>query len=88
MIPAAIFPRALQGEQVSGIGDHTDQAIAAFGVTADLTAWFGTEVEARLALADLASGRQQCFCKTLDLLLGLTQQMQGKALGRARANAW
>ena len=39
-----------------------------------------------LALANLRAGRQQSVCKLLNLIFGLVEQMQGKALRRARAN--
>jgi photosystem II oxygen-evolving enhancer protein 2 len=41
-------------------------------------------MEAAAALAHLAAGRQQGVGEAADLLLGLAQQMQGQALGRAR----
>ena len=39
------------------------------------------------ALANLGAGRKECVSELLDLILGLVQQIQGKSLGRARANA-
>lgn len=44
-------------------------------------------MEAALALAHLAAGRQQRVGEGLDLLAGLTQQVQGQSLGGARADA-
>ena len=45
-------------------------------------------MEAALALAHLAAGGQQGIRKTVDLLLRLTQQVQGQPLGGAGSNAW
>ncbi|KAF0652772.1 photosystem II PsbP protein [Cyanobium sp. Copco_Reservoir_LC18] len=39
------------------------------------------------ALAHLAAGRQQGIGEAADLLLGLAQQVQGQALGRAGPDA-
>jgi hypothetical protein len=47
----------------------------------------GGEVKTALALANLGAGRKECVSELLDLILGLVQQIQGKSLGRARANA-
>jgi hypothetical protein len=44
-------------------------------------------MEAAPALAHLAAGGQQGVSEAADLLLRLAQQMQGQALGRARADA-
>jgi hypothetical protein len=44
-------------------------------------------MEAALALAHLAAGRQQGIGESLNLLGGLAQQVQGESLGRARADA-
>jgi hypothetical protein len=44
-------------------------------------------VKAALALAHLAAGGEQSVSEGLDLFAGLAQQMQGQALGGARADA-
>ncbi len=44
-------------------------------------------METALALAHLAAGRQQGLGEGADLLLGLSQQVQGQPLGGARPDA-
>ena len=87
MVAALEFAGALQGQQVAGIGDHTDHPGPACFVAADLTEGISGEVEAALALPHLAAGGEQGIREGLDLLTWLVQQMQRQTLGRTRPDA-
>ena len=87
MVAPLEFAGALQRQQIAGIRHHTDHAVAALGVAADLTFRISGEVETGLALAHLGAGRQQSVSELMNLLLRLVQQMQREPLGRARADA-
>lgn len=79
--------RALQGQEVAGIGYHTDHTGVALLVTADLAVVLGRQMEAAAALPHLAAGGEQGIGEGLDLFGGLAQQMQGQPLGRAWSDA-
>ena len=88
MVTALELAGALHGQEVPGVGNHADLAIAALPIATNLTEGFCREVEAALALTHLAAGRQQGIGEGMDLLFRLAQQVQGQPLGGARTNAW
>jgi hypothetical protein len=45
-------------------------------------------METAAALTHLAAGREQRISEGANLLLRLTQHVEGQPLGRARADAW
>lgn len=77
MVAAFVFAGALDCQQITGIGHHAQQPGLALRLEADLTEGFGGEVEAALALADLAAGGEQGIGEGADLFFRLAQQMQG-----------
>ena len=87
MIAPLEFPGALQRQQIPRIGHHTNQAVTAFKVAADLAFRFSGKVKTGLALAHLSAGGQQRIRKLMDLLLRLIEQMEGQSLGGSRPDA-
>jgi len=52
------FTGPLQGKQITGIGNNTDQTVAPLQVPADLTLRVRRQVKTGLALTHLGPGRQ------------------------------
>ena len=86
MIRALKFPGSFHRQQIAGIGDHADLAVAALRISANLAKRIGREVIAALALTHLGPSCEQSIRKLVDLLLRLIQQVQSKTLSRSWPN--